>query len=991
MLKFDYLTLCLFALRIGKSGEKWRVAYGIITPAHEKMDSPILSGSSQIGTYSKGKLSMRKVIWVDEQDTILGIYEDLAKGISLKNSFDKWGIDISSWDFDVVYSQEAIDEPWGAEHILTNQMSYSRSICMLNPLKLFEKDNEVPNDAEKALEIIEKYLRNQTYLPFGDKYDHVGNLDIVISPDRDAMGKPLVETRWEKGNPFVQHVKLHKELVENDDELLINIICKQDGRIIKDSVERILVNVTQEVEREYTMDDCPDSIEVKIWRIRDGQSMVVSDTSHYFLKQIYLSMGVMEGRMSISTKWLENIRQSLPEKRRGDVDNATIVDRSEQMQTIIGEQVKKRVQRKKRLKSNDEFFPKGWDAEEEEHGLLSFLDWFKRKAKGTKHVFLQDPYFEDVAMYFLASVDVCSDYTVLTQTQLKTNPDGTIKEAAEDDTGGRKDKIIEGINANPRMFGPMKLVILDIPISHNVMHDRYLIFDYGDSNVEAYTLSNSLQGATNKQPLLVTQIGETAFEKVSTHIQKTLNREGVTTIYNYAEVGKNQDEEEVDKVADGNFLKILRKQKKELEKGSVNQVLEDIKTSNTHKRLATLGYFLASIDDENAHLILKNLASEMAVESEWVDILKSFILDCYNANYPIGYNKTPFRGRWFYDPTSLLSLNYNQIVSSYNTHIFNCIGSEGHSFGVYGHYFAAKLLLKLSVKEYVNVIKQLRPKLLSVSTDKTTTPCYKVMGVLMAELLEYDYWSGSDDIKCELLADKEDWCRGVGALIFLQKAKEEDFKCGDFRYLFKDEEEMVILCHAACGMKPAPAHMDVFYKWLIEVFNDKGDKTYFTQRLIGEILGEAHFMDDKIDYMQHVTLPLISTGLVNKDELSKELIESLYDNSINGKHTLLMRDVLPECLFIVGGDIGSLYEKAKDTVEGMKTNIKKITVKSEDNIFGAAKDCIELRVVIKHLLEKYKGLTNETLEKLKLLLEDLDQTLDGFGLERAKWTFENLK
>ena len=94
---------------------------------------------------------------------------------------------------------------------------------------------------------------------------------------------------------------------------------------------------------------------------------------------------------------------------------------------------------------------------------------------------------------------------------------------------------------------------------------------------------------------------------------------------------------------------------------------------------------------------------------------------------------------------------------------------------------------------------------------------------------------------------------------------------------------------------------------------------------------------------------------------------------------------------MVGGDIGLLYEKAKTTVDEMKNSIKKIAVKTEDNIFESAKDCIELRVVIKHLLEKYKGLTNETLEKLKLLLVDLDQTLDGFGLERVKWTFENIR
>ena len=168
-------------------------------------------------------------------------------------------------------------------------------------------------------------------------------------------------------------------------------------------------------------------------------------------------------------------------------------------------------------------------------------------------------------MYFLASASINSEYTVLTQTQLRTNPDGTNKKVEEEE-GKRKEKIVSGIKANPRMFAPLKLVVKDIPITHNVLHDRYLIFDYGEGNVEAYTLSNSLQGATNKVPLLITQIGDAAFEKVQKHIMETMKREGVETLYNYEERTSERGDVELDKVADGGFLKWLDCQK-EIMKG----------------------------------------------------------------------------------------------------------------------------------------------------------------------------------------------------------------------------------------------------------------------------------------------------------------------------------------------------------------------------------------------------------------------------------------
>lgn len=988
---FDYMTISIYALRVGKNSKEWRIAYGLVTPAPEKMPKPIVSGSTQLGSCEfekkNEKLSIRKVIWSGERDIVLGIYEDLVNGISLKSSYQKWGVDITDFDYDVSFTQESNYEKWGQEPILNGQLSFTQTVQMIDPAKLFEKEGKIPDDIEKALGTLEAYLKGQTQLPFGEQYDHVGNLEIVVAPDRDAAGKPLVEYLWEKGTPFVQHVLIHSGLIEADDVLTVNVVSNEEGRIIRDSIERIVIKAASDLELKYDFEKCPDSIKIKIWRERKGETMVISDVLRHFLKRICITAGVMGGKMNITTEWLKNIRKMVPEKMRTKVDEAMTIERSESMHSSIGEPEKRRVYRKKPQKSNDEFFPKGWDAIEEEHGLLSFLEWFRGKAKNAQSVFLQDPYFEDVAMYFLASASINSEYTVLTQTQLRTNPDGTNKKVEEEEEGKRKEKIVSVIKANPRMFAPLKLVVKDIPITHNVLHDRYLIFDYGEGNVEAYTLSNSLQGATNKVPLLITQIGDAAFEKVQKHIMETMKREGGETLYNYEERTSERGDVELDKVADGGFLKWLDCQKEIMKGGKVDHILYDIREWRTYDKLATLGYFLADMADDEAYGILQNLENEMRKDAYWIATLKDFILKGHYSNYPVGYIHCPYRGAIHNDATALMGLKYDQIVTCYNAHFLDYIGSEGHSYGVWGQYFAARLLLRLSLTEYVDVLRQLRPTLLGIHTDKTVEPCYKVSVMLMTELMEYDYWNKSDVVMTALMSEQDTWLRGAGALIFLHKAQDASFNCNNFRNLVSDEE-VVTLSHAAWGMKPSPAHVDVFYDWLVDAFAKKGDSVYFKKCLCEDVLGESHFTEDKAGYVKHVVLPLIAKGLVKKDEISKQMIEALFAKSISGDETVKVREVLPVCLPVVDGDISLLYDLSNDVFTQYKERVKKLALKNEDKLFNVATECINLRVILMRLIQHYEGKTNSVIDAIKPLLAELDKSLDEFGLERSKRMFE---
>ena len=988
MIGFQYMTICLFGLRIGKGNEDWRLAYGVVSPAIEKMDVPSASGSTQLGSCEHGRMSIRKVLWSGERETVIGIYDDLASGMSLKTTFTNHGVDVTKLEFDIIYTQTGFTEPWGTENVTGCQKAYTKKITMLDPRQLIEKNGKVADDAEKAVEQIEKYLKTQTGLPFDERFDHVGNLEIIIVPDRDEAGRPLVELNWEKGTPFKQHVKIRKDLLESGDELTVNIVCTENNRTVIDLIDRITVSANDDVEKSYNIDEFPDRINIKIWRQRKGDTIVLTDTMYGLLKSIHVTMGVMGSEMKVSTSWLDEIRKNLPKKKEKDLESAKTFDRAEKQQFTIGEKITRRRVRRKPIKVNDEFFPKGWDATSEEQGMLSFLGWFKKKAKGAKSVFLQDPYFEDVAMYFLASADVSSEYTVLTQTQLKTNTDGTSGKVEEGEEGKRKSKILEGIKLNPRMFNPMKLVVKDLPITHNSLHDRYLVFDYGDGKVEAYTLSNSLQGATNKQPLLVTQIGDAAFEKVSAHIAEVLRRENIETIYDYSE-RKTAGVGDVEIVADKGFFEWLEAQKENLLKGEVKQILDDIAGWKTYEKLATIGYFLASSEDDEAEAILNQLAKGMKNDVTWVSVLKDFILKGHYTDYPIGYINTPFRAYVHADMTPMLGMEYKEVVTAWNTHLMDYVGCEGHTFGVYGQYFAAKLLLKLSVAEYVDVIKQMAPTLMAIKTDKTLEPCYKLAVMMMCELTEADFWEKSDRVMKTLMSDEEAWCRGVGALLMLHSVQDDEFNCEDYRHFVNNDDEMVTLCHAAWGMKPAAAHQEVFYEWLRDSIQKLGDVDYFLKRLMNEVLGDSHFLDDKVDYMENVVKALIVAGFLNKDDLSKALTEALFEKSTNGENTVMMAGVLPECLFAIDGDLNLLYDMAKQEKEKFEINLKKIVAKDKDSVFSAGKRCIELRLVLKWLVVRYAKKPCAEIDKVKTLLDEIDNILDAYGLGETKKMYES--
>ena len=196
-------------------------------------------------------------------------------------------------------------------------------------------------------------------------------------------------------------------------------------------------------------------------------------------------------------------------------------------------------------KSGGGFFPNGWG--EEGPGFLSFVEWFINLTESTEKTTLLvvDPYLDAPAIELLARArSTQTHYKVLTNTQVPSYDDST-------ESPSRTARIVEACNRMDAILGRLHFSVLDLQSKgggkNQLFHDRYiLVCDGSDVALKGFHLSNSLQSATQKVPLLVTPIPDDLLADVTRYVYSLLsarapfaNDAKVATLYSTsAEFGK---------------------------------------------------------------------------------------------------------------------------------------------------------------------------------------------------------------------------------------------------------------------------------------------------------------------------------------------------------------------------------------------------------------------------------------------------------------------
>lgn len=958
--EIKHLSLRLFILRIGedKNNPIYRIAYGVVSPSDHSLEEATGSEFSKLGSYGNKKVFLGSISIFSEREKVLGIYDALSIGSSLKESLDRYGISNDNLKYDVKYIRNGISVPWHKANILGNQLSDSRYICMLEPETLFEIDGHLLEEAlDGAMRTLSVKLSEATGLPFDTSYDHIGNLEILIAPDQDIYGRSLVK-HWQDKESFTQHVELSSKLTDGADLVTVNIKLKAGGVITIDTLlsdkPKDNENTTFSIPSEYP----PQAVEIKIWLTKSSEVRLVHLSTHHFIGEICFSLGIVQSEIHIHSDWLERVKGAMPKNKKELVDKASSIQRtsSESHHRInkgLPQWLKRKVTIKPIERCDDAYFPAGWDCETQESGSLSFLEWFKAKTKGAKSVFLQDPYFEDVALFFIALSDIQGECIILTQTDLKTNTDNTISMSG---TSQRKAKILSLIKDNPSLYGSIQLIIRDMPGSGPKLHDRYLFIGYDDGRCEGYMLSNSLQGATKKSPLLITRIGTPVLVKVKKHIAKLIDPDKVETIYHYSDRTSSSTQEGKE-IADADFYDCLQAMNHPLDPGCLDQVLNDILKEKTTDRISTFGYYLAHISDDELLSTHQVMGARIANNPKAIEALKSFILEHHKSSFPIGFEGFSGRGYRNNHFPDILEFSYHKIIHRNHTHLIDN-SYIGFSHPIWGMEHACVLLIRASAQDAIDALKQLRDQLVNIKTDKTITSIYKITNTLLCMIFNSVVFGWDGDLMEKMLIDGNDWCKGLGALILIYKANDSNFDIKPHLELLQSHDERITLCNTIIFSSEQNIKRDDIYDLLTEEIKES-DIEYAYKNIL-DILRGYYTLELQETYIRKIYEPLIQDGRLDRDILSSRLTESLFDEYIQGGNKS-KSDVLVMSLSLINGSLELLQAKSQKILMDTERHLNRLIIKDHNNVFQACVALKNLRFLLERILAEYPCPSSELL------------------------------
>ena len=974
---YDILILRLFVLRIGKkkSNPQYRIFYGVISPYDEVMTSPSVSDFNELKKYGDKLFYSGIIKMACEKKRILGVYDDLLKGISLKEAFANWGIESPKINFDVSYNQAFVNVPWYEEKLLS-QVTYSRMACMLEPARLFEIDGKIPNNANEGLKDLDELLKKNTNLPFGSKFDHVGNLEILLTPSRDEHGRQLISCEIVDKRK-VLCVTIDETLLKNVKNVVVNARLLSNDKVVCDTIQSKNPLVGNNLIFEIPSILPIDVVQTKVWITDSSTTRLVYDSTICLLKRIVLNMNIVGQQIKATTDWLEKLKDNLPEKKVAEVDNAGKIMHGSTETRVIGDKDDKRSFGRRRTfrkieKTKDMFFPNGWDAESDEIGKLSFLEWFKQQSNDCATIFLQDPYFEDVALFFLASIETLPEIVVLTQTRLKTNTDNTCSFVPCDEDGERKNKILNYIKSYPTLLGAMRLKILDVPVANAVLHDRYLFFYRKNGSVDAFSLSNSMQGATNKQPLLVTQIGGLAWERLNEYISTQLNKYQLETIYDSRALIKTMPNENKE-IADAGFYQWVKDMCKYPEQLDYGKILDDILYGNTLEKISTIGYCLATTSKEYEHV--DKVVSIIKDNRTWIDVLKEYVLVHHYSNYPIGFigSRLGFRDC---NLTELLRHNLNELLTdtTFLTTIENFWG-ENFAYGVWGQCFACKILVKASGKDALDVLRQLRPTLCGVKTDVAISPVAKISNVLLQEILMSVIYYKNDELQKLMLVDKEDWLRSLGMLTLLTRNEECLF--GTSVGLLHNSEEVIMLCQCAV-MDYRFKNKQACYHILVEHLASRQPNECL--ECLKQVISKPCPIELRCEYVRQVIVPLINLSVLDRDEVEDFIIDQLFDLSIGIESHARYQGTFVKLFTLIDGDTQKIVDKSKVILKNSKFVKNRHVIHSNDSLFEVSCDLKCLEKVLVLLCRCYHDIWHTEKPQLRGIIDEIHGNLTLMGI-----------
>lgn len=418
-----------------------------------------------------------------------------------------------------------------------------------------DKDgNRYPN-FEKMIERLASCLREETGFNFRDESAiRFGTLEWIALPSTDARESPYVDIHFHQAGERSDSESISVDITlptgldakqlqiqlqtESNVGRLVDRICnvsvsKQQASILFED----LLSIGWAVVRVYVPGD---KDQWDLW-----YSHAVAP-----LRQIRIRMSLMGTQVALNSDWLKKLAETKAKDRVERIrkfhqENRNVsftVGDAGPLWQEAGEQIRRELKQLYPPETDGAFIDKGWDSPSLGAGRLTLFEWLLDRINkvNTGRLMIVDPFFDEVGIEVLARIQRKGvAISVLTNTQARSindlssendqAPEGTSEDekTAEIQEPPRARLIISACKSLQGILSGVKFAAYDVRSKgggrSQLFHDRYILFFNGeDKPHNGYHISNSLQGATRKHPLLITPIPERLLGSVYDYIQTLL-------------------------------------------------------------------------------------------------------------------------------------------------------------------------------------------------------------------------------------------------------------------------------------------------------------------------------------------------------------------------------------------------------------------------------------------------------------------------------------
>jgi hypothetical protein len=446
------------------------------------------------------------------------------------------------------------------------------SLSRLGKMDLFQ----VPNDIESSQyndfvkDCLVK-LKEETGLDFcGTDSKRLGNIEWFCFPAADDYEKAEVKISFDSP-AYTANIKISSGTIPIGTQVTIRCRLYNDREVSLDRLKFLhIFDEAKNVCASFTTQQQITKYMVTIWIKAEDQDIaeIWYESSSSLLKQIKMSQGLIgfQGRMkSDFLQQAANNNQKLKEQ----VEQAEIVTqthyeqypiRSNQIDPWImeGEEVYSSI---KNLfsKPSEALFVKKNNWADMEPGKFTFLNWLKDVTDddSASEVLIVDPFFDETGISeVIARVGaVQAEYIVMANTQVNSSYPEDPNLEREPDRATRLKDMCKTADIQ-LLLSRLKFQLLDVrsltETKKQLFHDRYIIVYNKERNLKAgYHLSNSIQGATNDHPLLITPIPFDVLGDVAAYIQELRNpppdkKYKVIPLYPFRESSTNKQNGEIE-------------------------------------------------------------------------------------------------------------------------------------------------------------------------------------------------------------------------------------------------------------------------------------------------------------------------------------------------------------------------------------------------------------------------------------------------------------